>query len=524
MNWRAANKNSPDRQFAELSGDNFLVCPQPRGKETIASMYRESDKRKSKLGRGREHLTKNIPLERALDANSGLPMTLESISFPSSSMTWPWMGARGGPHQSNTTERGAEGRAAREWRITDGCRIIRTCIHWHADNHKYRENPSAPADIRVSSHTWLESVEPARDLSICATRPHRLRRTPMCNRTILTQRPAELRHERNSHHPTPLWHSASRAVRQSVETRRRHVHPVQNREPVHDARCAMSTAAPRRVCMYMYPARLTSEAADDQSPGARMFGPHVRRPADSTSYSSRARECRGIGGGTAYRIPSSQSPALTRRALWLRARGSPRSSAHRIASPRAAPSPSPYEIRVWVPDRSQARSAARWGGIASKGGKRKGDEGEGEMGTQARVIDGSIEKGDEGRWTRNGEIAVEMWNRGWDVGYAAGRNAGYGWVMGKVRAKDEWANVCTVGSTKKKSGDESGISAERGEERDTAASTGRGGGDRSKKSPDGPQPAVEIAAPISQMSGERGRGHVPKTEVAEQGVLRLRGR
>ncbi|KAJ7891076.1 hypothetical protein B0H13DRAFT_1887325 [Mycena leptocephala] len=24
----------PDRQFAELSGNNFLVCPQPRGKDT----------------------------------------------------------------------------------------------------------------------------------------------------------------------------------------------------------------------------------------------------------------------------------------------------------------------------------------------------------------------------------------------------------------------------------------------------------------------------------------------------------
>ncbi|KAJ7815013.1 hypothetical protein B0H13DRAFT_2381340 [Mycena leptocephala] len=101
-----------------------------------------------------------------------------------------------------------------------------------------------------------ESPPTRGSVEIYLRRPHRLRRTPMCKSTILTprRRTDQLRHERNSHHPTLAQ------VEPSVNLWKRV-------DGVTYIRAPMSTAAPHRVCIY--PARLTSEAADDQSPGAR---------------------------------------------------------------------------------------------------------------------------------------------------------------------------------------------------------------------------------------------------------------
>ncbi|KAJ7891077.1 hypothetical protein B0H13DRAFT_871510 [Mycena leptocephala] len=129
----------------------------------------------------------------------------------------------------------------------------------------------------------------------------------------------------------------------------------------------------------------TSEAAGrplaDQSPGARMYGPHVRRPADCTSYSS-------SGGGAEYHIPGPPVPCADTMydALWPPARhvtrGSPpQRASNRISPPRAIPIPI-RDSRVGARAASVCMSVAsteRWGGVARKGGKRKGDEGK--MGT-----------------------------------------------------------------------------------------------------------------------------------------------
>ncbi|KAJ7891063.1 hypothetical protein B0H13DRAFT_2276959 [Mycena leptocephala] len=285
-----------------------------------------------------------------------------------------------------------------------------------------------------------------------------MRRTPMYKRTILTQRPAELRHERNSHHP--LWPQVSEP---SVDLWKRVDRRRRSREPMHDARCAIRDVHRRAA----YVCTRTSEAADDQSPGARMYGPHVRRPADCTSYSS-------SGGGAEYHITGPPVPCADTMydALWPPARhvtrGSPpQRASNRISPP--APSPSPYKIA----------SRSGGGGIASNGERGKGKDEE-KMGTQARVTDGSIEKDDEGRWTGTAKSPL---------------GCGIGDIR-YTRQKKKAVMRPEFGGTWR--------GARYG------SSTGRGGGDRSKKSPDGPQPAVEIAAPISQMSGEREGSPVEK--------------
>ncbi|KAJ7891069.1 hypothetical protein B0H13DRAFT_2340718 [Mycena leptocephala] len=98
----------------------------------------------------------------------------------------------------------------------------------------------------------------------------------MCKRTILTHRPAELPHERNEHHPTL----------------------AQTREPVHDARCAMSTAAPR---MRIYPVR-----PKQPTTSLPVRGCTARMCIDArgcTSYSSSV-------GGAVYHIPARPTSPL----------------------------------------------------------------------------------------------------------------------------------------------------------------------------------------------------------------------
>jgi hypothetical protein len=225
----------------------------------------------------------------------------------------------------------------------------------------------------------------------------------MCKRTILTQRPASSQAQLSPHHSTL---AQNKSVEPSVNLWKRvgvTYIPCRTASQctMRDARCP----PPRRAAyVYMYPARLKQPTTSLPA-----HGPACASTCGCTSYSSRARERRS-GGGAVYHIPGPPVPGAdtiryTTRTMAASTRISPQQRASHRISPRCA-------IPIPIPIRDSHMGAAsvcmsvaskeRWGGVASKGEKRKGDEGEmGTVGTRgacvARVTDGSVETDDEGR-------------------------------------------------------------------------------------------------------------------------------